>query len=324
MRIHISESTKLFIEDYPYEIVERGKIDVKGKGEMKTYFVLQRFDAKGQPAKCPFMEIFQEQKNKKAVSEGINYKSVDIEDVEDLDDVFDAKDVVKEEPMENRQSKTPIQRKDSVEIKKNRIVVAEKTVVVEKPAVAPQTDLSKPIANPQPKIEKKIDEKMDHEKVLNPTEMTMNKISNQSVSFDIENNSYIAENTFDVRDVTQIVKSSDFCQNEPKVTTQNGETDKTSSVQHSDSAEKLELNLVKSPPQNHQTKRASAVEFNLASTQLIEFNGKNSSLNKASVEIKKSDNLDEITKLNADEENKSDAHVDIKKQTKKSSTCSIL
>jgi hypothetical protein len=60
MRIHISESTRLLIEDQPYEIVERGKINVKGKGEMKTYFVV----AKNQ-AKCPFTEIFEEQKTKK-------------------------------------------------------------------------------------------------------------------------------------------------------------------------------------------------------------------------------------------------------------------
>jgi hypothetical protein len=60
MKIHISESTKVLIEKEDYKVVERGKIEVKGKGEMKTYFVLSRFDKKGVEVKCSLMGVFQE------------------------------------------------------------------------------------------------------------------------------------------------------------------------------------------------------------------------------------------------------------------------
>lgn len=62
MRIHISQSTKNAIDNQPYRVVERGKIEVKGKGEMKTYFVLCKINEDGKSIKCPFMEIFEAQK----------------------------------------------------------------------------------------------------------------------------------------------------------------------------------------------------------------------------------------------------------------------
>jgi len=33
MRIHISQSTKTFLKEKNYKIVERGKLEVKGKGK---------------------------------------------------------------------------------------------------------------------------------------------------------------------------------------------------------------------------------------------------------------------------------------------------
>jgi hypothetical protein len=70
MKIHISHSTKVMIEHRPYKIVERGKIDVKGKGEMKTYFVLCKVDEDGKSIKCPFMEIFEQFKLKEQQAGG--------------------------------------------------------------------------------------------------------------------------------------------------------------------------------------------------------------------------------------------------------------
>ncbi|XP_070565571.1 soluble guanylate cyclase 88E-like [Ptychodera flava] len=39
MKIHISQVTKDYLADGPYEITERGMLQVKGKGEMKTYWL---------------------------------------------------------------------------------------------------------------------------------------------------------------------------------------------------------------------------------------------------------------------------------------------
>lgn len=72
MKIHISHSTKVLLEHRPYEVVERGKIEIKGKGEMKTYFVLNKFDNKGNPIKFPFQEIFEKFKLKEEKSSKTN------------------------------------------------------------------------------------------------------------------------------------------------------------------------------------------------------------------------------------------------------------
>lgn len=45
MKIHISETTKKFLPS-TYEVEERGEIDVKGKGNMKTYWLECRDDEK--------------------------------------------------------------------------------------------------------------------------------------------------------------------------------------------------------------------------------------------------------------------------------------
>ena len=64
MKIHVSEHTKLLLNSQEYDIVERGKIEVKGKGEMKTYFILGKIGADGQPIICPFMQILEDHKKK--------------------------------------------------------------------------------------------------------------------------------------------------------------------------------------------------------------------------------------------------------------------
>ena len=71
MKIHISESTKSFLEKKAYKIEERGKIEIKGKGEMKTYFVLSRFDKRGVEVKCTLMEVFEDMNVKADHSEEI-------------------------------------------------------------------------------------------------------------------------------------------------------------------------------------------------------------------------------------------------------------
>ena len=60
MKIHISHSTKILLNEKNFNIVERGTITVKGKGEMKTYFVLSKMDSYGHAIRCPFQDIFDE------------------------------------------------------------------------------------------------------------------------------------------------------------------------------------------------------------------------------------------------------------------------
>ena len=73
MKIHISEYTKSLLPNHSYDIIERGKIEVKGKGEMKTYFVIGKVDQDGNPIVCPFQKIMEEHrlKNGDAVDEFI-------------------------------------------------------------------------------------------------------------------------------------------------------------------------------------------------------------------------------------------------------------
>ncbi|XP_019639998.1 PREDICTED: soluble guanylate cyclase 88E-like isoform X4 [Branchiostoma belcheri] len=42
MHIHISETTKAHLDEEPYVIVERGTVTIKGKGEMKTYWLKEK------------------------------------------------------------------------------------------------------------------------------------------------------------------------------------------------------------------------------------------------------------------------------------------
>ena len=62
MKIHVSEHTKALLPPDDYKIMERGKIEVKGKGEMKTYFVVSKIDGDGKSVVCPFMQIIEDHK----------------------------------------------------------------------------------------------------------------------------------------------------------------------------------------------------------------------------------------------------------------------
>ncbi|XP_070567798.1 soluble guanylate cyclase 88E-like [Ptychodera flava] len=44
MKIHISQTTKDYLKDAPYLIIERGMREVKSKGEMKTYWLQKKFE----------------------------------------------------------------------------------------------------------------------------------------------------------------------------------------------------------------------------------------------------------------------------------------
>jgi len=84
MKIHISESTKSLIEKFPYKIVERGKVEIKGKGEMKTYFILCKLDKQGNPIKLNFETIEQKAKintEQNPVEEERGYSPVTFEEV---------------------------------------------------------------------------------------------------------------------------------------------------------------------------------------------------------------------------------------------------
>ncbi|XP_052234216.1 soluble guanylate cyclase 88E-like [Dreissena polymorpha] len=56
-KIHISETTRTELLDYPYILEERGTVTVKGKGEMKTYWLLGKDPVESSIAHCPFGSI---------------------------------------------------------------------------------------------------------------------------------------------------------------------------------------------------------------------------------------------------------------------------
>lgn len=60
MKIHLSHSTMILLNTAKYTLVERGKLQVKGKGEMKTYFCLGRKDAKGEQIRSAFEDILED------------------------------------------------------------------------------------------------------------------------------------------------------------------------------------------------------------------------------------------------------------------------
>ena len=62
MKIHVSENTKNLLKSTKYKLRERGKMQVKGKGEMKTYFVLARLDERGQEITQNYQVIMDEWK----------------------------------------------------------------------------------------------------------------------------------------------------------------------------------------------------------------------------------------------------------------------
>jgi hypothetical protein len=64
MKIHISEATKLLIENKRYKLNERGKMEIKGRGEIITFFVACKLDEHGKEIKSPYMEVFENLKNK--------------------------------------------------------------------------------------------------------------------------------------------------------------------------------------------------------------------------------------------------------------------
>ncbi|XP_060566942.1 soluble guanylate cyclase 88E-like isoform X2 [Ruditapes philippinarum] len=63
-KIHISETTRQELIDYPYILEERGTVTVKGKGQMKTYWLLGRDPVESTQAKCPFGSILLEELSK--------------------------------------------------------------------------------------------------------------------------------------------------------------------------------------------------------------------------------------------------------------------
>jgi hypothetical protein len=81
MKIHVSISTKLLLEKTnKFKIVERGTVQVKGKGEMKTYFVECKLDDDGKPIELAFMHAYEDyelvQEDDKYDKKGAGFKLI--------------------------------------------------------------------------------------------------------------------------------------------------------------------------------------------------------------------------------------------------------
>ena len=68
MKIHISQATKTLVQAKNYKIVERGTISVKGKGEMKTYFVEGKTDSNGNLLRMPYENVYEEYQRSSGVT----------------------------------------------------------------------------------------------------------------------------------------------------------------------------------------------------------------------------------------------------------------
>ena len=72
MKIHITNTTLENLPKKKYKTVENGKIEVRGQqNEIKTYFVLTKYDEDGNSMKCPFMEAYQEGKRMEAAAAAV-------------------------------------------------------------------------------------------------------------------------------------------------------------------------------------------------------------------------------------------------------------
>ena len=61
MKIHVSMSTKILLEKTKkFKIVERGTVELKGKGEMKTYFVECKLDEDGKSIELPYSQVYED------------------------------------------------------------------------------------------------------------------------------------------------------------------------------------------------------------------------------------------------------------------------
>lgn len=102
MKIHISHTTKQLLETKPYKMVERGKLEIKGKGEMKTYFVLSKLDEDGRSIKCPFMEVFEQYKLHKAEIEAQKLETeLARENLNTLSHIIDSKPSDQQDPYDD-------------------------------------------------------------------------------------------------------------------------------------------------------------------------------------------------------------------------------
>ncbi|CAH1256862.1 GUCY1B3 [Branchiostoma lanceolatum] len=110
MHIHISETTKAHLEEEPYLLVERGTVTIKGKGEMKTYWLKEKVgDQTGEALDTPFLANSSENESddgSRDSSRISSYNPVFSEDV--IKKHRDAPNITIEE--EVVQEKTPSQR----------------------------------------------------------------------------------------------------------------------------------------------------------------------------------------------------------------------
>jgi hypothetical protein len=57
MRVHITQTTKQFLPDKKYKIVERGLLEVSGKNTLNTYLVVGKYNKSGNLENVPYMDV---------------------------------------------------------------------------------------------------------------------------------------------------------------------------------------------------------------------------------------------------------------------------
>ncbi|KAL5006686.1 hypothetical protein ScPMuIL_015492, partial [Solemya velum] len=109
MKIHISETTKVDLECHPYIVQERGTISVKGKGIMKTYWLLGK---RKDDLVCPFSGMRIQELERKLESHEQNVKKEKF-DMRSLYSPVSFEDIVKSKSTSTTPITTPVKKKNS-------------------------------------------------------------------------------------------------------------------------------------------------------------------------------------------------------------------
>jgi len=57
MRIHITQTTRQFVQDRPYIFANRGYIETPGKGSLKTFLIVGKKDKNGNQINMPYLDV---------------------------------------------------------------------------------------------------------------------------------------------------------------------------------------------------------------------------------------------------------------------------
>ena len=220
MKIHVSENTKNLLKSTKYKLRERGKMQVKGKGEMKTYFVLARLDERGQEITQNYQVIMDDWKK----SHGDSPPTA-------------AKSAKKPETFSSIDSSTPSKSNHSEPVKPTPIKPSPVTVATPAPTPAPAP------VQPAPKehtpVPKEKNPSIAESKVSVKPEKRVEKETHDTVSHNqtviSRKNPSIAESKVSVKPEKRVEKEEEKDTVSQNFSVKSKETAKVATLKHQDS-----------------------------------------------------------------------------------------